>query len=101
MWAGYSSSSTAFTHPESWSFQPLAVSDTLDGASRSPWLLAWCRLSHVTDVSLQKRKVQPCPKMLTRYRKFLLPRKHKQPHFPSTDGSNPSPASLFTGVSLL
>lgn len=37
MWAGYSSSSTAFTYLESWSFQPLAISDTLDGVSRSPW----------------------------------------------------------------
>lgn len=58
MWAGYSSSSTAFTHPESWSFQPLAISDTLDGVSRSLWPLAWCGLSQVTHVSLQKRKGQ-------------------------------------------
>lgn len=71
MWAGYSSSSTAFTHPESCSFQPLAISDTLDGVSRSPWPLEWCGLSQVTHVSLQKRKVQLCPKILTRTRRFL------------------------------
>lgn len=71
MWAGYSSSSTAFTHPESWSFQPLAISHMLDGVSRSLWPPAWCGLSQATHVSIQERKVQPCPKMLTSYRKFL------------------------------
>lgn len=87
MWAGYSSSSTAFPHPESWSFQPLAISGTLDGVSRFLWPLAWCE--HHTCVPPEEESAA------------LSPDAHKLPHFPSTDGSNPNLTSLFTGVILL
>lgn len=46
MWAGCSSSSTAFTHPESWSSQPLAISNPLDGVSRSLWPVVWAEPGH-------------------------------------------------------